>query len=234
MSIIYDKFKQASFILSEEQVNQFTIYKNLLQEWNKFMNLTAVDDDLGIIERHFIDSVVILKHFSISKEHKVIDVGTGAGFPGIPINIISQCSITLLDSLNKRIKFLKEVENLAKLQKLEIIHGRAEDFGQHSNYRNQYDFVVARAVAPLEVLIEYTVPFLKIGGSLIAYKARQTDEEIVRSSKAMAILGCELKEVKHLNDFEGVERTLIQIIKKKKTPSLYPRKAGLPSKEPLL
>lgn len=231
---IQARFNSMGIILTNKQVNQFDLYMRILQEWNKNIDLTAVDDDLGILERHFIDSASLLKGFDIQKHHKVIDVGTGAGFPGIPISIITGCEMTLLDALNKRVKFLEAVIAQGSIDNISVIHGRAEDYGQDPNHRESYDLVVARAVASLNVLIEYTIPFLKVGGILIAQKSKQTVAEIEQADKAMDVLGCKVVNVITLENPDNIQRTLIIIEKTKKTPKNFPRKAGTPNKEPIV
>ncbi len=231
---IQARFNSMGIILTNKQVNQFDLYMKILQEWNKNIDLTAVDDDLGILERHFIDSASLLKGFDIQKHHKVIDIGTGAGFPGIPISIITGCEMTLLDALNKRVKFLEAVIDQGSIDNISVIHGRAEDYGQDPNHRESYDLVVARAVASLNVLIEYTIPFLKVGGILIAQKSKQTVAEIEQAEKAMDVLGCKVVNVITLENPDNIQRTLIIIEKTKKTPQNFPRKAGTPNKEPIV
>lgn len=231
---IKKRFEDIEIELSSKQIDQFEMYMRILQEWNRNIDLTAVDDDLGILERHFIDSATLLKGFDIKKHHKVIDIGTGAGFPGIPISIVTGCQMTLLDALNKRVKFLETVISEAGIENINVIHGRAEDYGQNPNYRESFDLVVARAVASLNVLVEYTIPFLKIGGFLIAQKSKQTLAEIEQAEKALEVLGCKVVNIVNLDTAENVQRTLIIIEKVAKTPKKFPRKAGMPNKEPIV
>jgi 16S rRNA (guanine527-N7)-methyltransferase len=230
---IKNAFSRVNIDLNELQVNQFSEYRRLLQEWNKVMNLTAVDDDEGILQRHFLDSCQLLLACEIKPDMKIIDVGTGAGFPGLPIAIVTGCHATLLDALNKRIHFLETVCENAKINHIECIHGRAEDIGKNIEYREQYDYAVARAVANLTVLMEYTIPFVKVGGALIAHKATQSDAEIDNAKEAMKLLGCELEKKIVLSTEDNVDRTLIIIRKISETPQKYPRKSGIPLKRPL-
>jgi 16S rRNA (guanine527-N7)-methyltransferase len=230
---IKNAFFNQSIEITEDQANQFKEYRTLLQEWNKVMNLTAVDDDEGILQRHFIDSCQILLACDITSDMKIIDVGTGAGFPGLPLAIVTGCKATLLDALNKRIQFLEEVCNKADISNIECIHGRAEDIGKNPTYRGQYDYAVARAVANLTVLMEYTIPFVKVGGALIAHKATQSDTEIESAKEAMRLLGCILEKKIVLPTDDDVDRTLIIIRKISETSEKYPRKSGIPLKRPL-
>lgn len=230
---IVSAFSTLNIDLTPRQVNQFSTYRKLLQEWNKVMNLTAVDDDEGILYRHFVDSCQIVLAGQIDSSSKIIDIGTGAGFPGLPLAIITGCEATLVDALNKRIQFLTTVCSEAEIENVNCIHARAEDIGKDSDYREQYDFAVARAVANLTVLMEYTVPFIKVGGALIAHKATQTDSEIEDAKAAMEILGCRLEKTIVIESDEDVDRTLIIIRKLSETPQKYPRKSGIPLKRPL-
>ncbi len=226
--------------LTDQQINQFIIYMELLKEWNQKINLTAIEDDKEIIIKHFIDSMSILPYVKDEKQ-KVIDVGTGAGFPGIPLKIANpKLEVTLLDSLDKRIKFLNEVINAANISgqqdisEIKAVHGRAEDFGVNTLYREKYDIAVARAVANLPVLLEYCLPFVKINGYFIAMKGSNT-EEFENSSKALDILGGKIEKIEKLElPTTNMERNVVIIRKFRQTPTKYPRKAGKPSKEPLI
>lgn len=231
--IMIENLKELKIELSNKQLEQFYEYMNLLIEWNKVMNLTGITDPKDIIIKHFIDSLTILN--KIDRESKIIDIGTGAGFPGIPIKIIMpDVKMVLLDSLNKRIKFLNEVIAKLQLKNIETIHGRAEDYGKDKKYREKYDIAVARAVAPLNILLEYLIPFVKVGGKCICMKGSNSEGEILVSKNAIKILGGELIKT---DDFyipnTDMKRKIIQINKIKKTDDKYPRKAGTPSKEPL-
>lgn len=220
--------------ISNNQIEQFTKYMELLKEWNKKMNLTAIEDDREIIIKHFIDSLSILPY--ISDESKtLIDVGTGAGFPGVPLKISNKnIDITLLDSLEKRVKFLNEVIEVTNIENIKAVHGRAEDMGVNPNYREKYDIAVARAVASLPVLLEYCLPFVKINGIFIAMKGSNI-EELNNSSKALDILGGKIEKIEKMElPFTNIERNVVVVRKFRHTPTKYPRKAGKPGKEPLI
>ncbi len=219
--------------LSKEQINKFFEYMNLLMEWNKVVNLTAITDPKDIILKHFIDSLTVLD--SIDKDAQIIDVGTGAGFPGIPIKIAyPNTKVVLLDSLNKRINFLNEVIKKLELDNINTVHGRAEDLGREKEHREKYDIAIARAVAPLNVLTEYLIPFVKIEGKCICMKGVNTDEELDQSKNALKILGGELINKQEFNLAEtNNSRCIIEIKKIKELSNIFPRKAGTPSKKPL-
>ena len=221
--------------LSDEQVEQFMKYYELLVEWNSFMNLTAITDFDEVCKKHFVDSVSLVKAMDLSKEMSVIDIGTGAGFPGIPLKIVfPNLKITLLDSLNKRIKFLDAVIEELALANINTLHGRAEDFAKPGKLRETYDLCVSRAVANLSTLSEYCLPYVKVGGFFISYKSEKIEEESEAAKKAISILGGKVKEqvAFYLPDSD-IYRNLYVIEKVKETNKKYPRKAGLPSKEPL-
>lgn len=234
-----EKFEKAlsqlKIELSDEQIKQFMVYYEMLVETNKVMNLTAITEFDEVIEKHFVDSLSLIKAVDLTKPKRVIDVGTGAGFPGIPLKIaFPELDIVLLDSLNKRINFLNQVIERLKLDKIQTIHGRAEDFGRDPLYREQFDLCVSRAVANLSTLAEYCVPFIRIGGQFISYKSGKVQEELENSLKAVDILGSRI--VKCLNyplPDTDMERSLVVIEKVRATKKAYPRKAGKPSKEPL-
>lgn len=227
--------KDLNIILDQEQKDQFIKYYELLVAWNRVMNLTAITDLDEVINKHFIDSLTMVKIYNISNE-KIIDVGTGAGFPGVPIKIaFPNTRIVLLDSLNKRINFLNEVIKELKLGGIETIHGRAEDYGKNKKYREQFDISTSRAVAKLTTLAEYCIPFVKIGGSFIPYKSGNIEEEFDTAKRCIEILGGDMVDVKRFSlPTTNIERALIRIKKKSKTPIKYPRAAGKPGKEPLV
>ena len=219
--------------LSEIQVNQFYNYMNLLLEWNKVMNLTGITDPKEIIIKHFIDSLTVIN--KIDNKNTIIDVGTGAGFPGIPIKIIfPETKVVLLDSLNKRINFLNEVIEKLKLKSIETVHGRAEDYGRDKKYREKFDIAIARAVAPLNILLEYLMPFVKVNGKCICMKGANTNEELKNSKKAINVLGGNLISIDEFTipDTE-FKRNIIEIKKINCLVEQYPRKAGTPTKNPL-
>ncbi|MBD5105512.1 MAG: 16S rRNA (guanine(527)-N(7))-methyltransferase RsmG [Lachnospiraceae bacterium] len=226
---------QLNIILSDKQINQFIAYYELLIEWNSFMNLTAITEFDQVIKKHFLDSLSLVKAYDLSKESNIIDIGTGAGFPGVPLKIaFPHLKITLLDSLNKRIKFLNEVKDKLALANLETLHGRAEDFAKPEKLREKYDLCVSRAVANLSTLSELCLPYVKVGGRFISYKSEKIKEESIAAKKAIGILGGEVeKQVEFTFSDEELYRNLFVIKKIKSTPKKYPRKAGLPGKEPI-
>ncbi len=225
--------KKSGLEIEEGKIKKFYDYMILIKEWNEKINLTAITDPKEMIIKHFIDSLTIANQ--IGENSKIIDVGTGAGFPGIPLKIYNDSiKITLLDSLNKRTIFLKEVVNKLNLKNVEIIHGRAEDFAQNSNYREQYNVAVSRAVAPLNILLEYLIPYVKVGGKVIAMKGSNAIEEINESKNALKELSSNIKEYKKMYlPEENGERYIIIVEKQKNTSKIYPRKAGIPKKKPL-
>ena len=230
-----EKFRNLDIQLSDNQISQFIEYYEILISWNKVMNLTGITEYEEVVVKHFIDSLTIVNKMKLSDVNSVIDIGTGAGFPGIPLKIVyPHLKVTLLDSLNKRIKFLNEVIEKLELSCIETIHGRAEDFAKQNTYREQYDLCVSRAVANLSTLSEYCLPYVKVGGCFIPYKSGDVDQEIVDSKNAINILGGKVKEIYKFELPEtDIKRSLIVIDKVKTTANKYPRKAGMPSKEPL-
>lgn len=227
--------EQLNIILSDKQINQFIAYYEILIEWNSFMNLTAITEFDQVIKKHFLDSLSLVKAYDLSKESSIVDIGTGAGFPGVPLKIaFPHLKITLLDSLNKRIKFLNEVKDKLTLANLETLHGRAEDFAKPEKLREKYDLCVSRAVANLSTLSELCLPYVKVGGRFISYKSEKIKEESIAAKKAIGILGGEVeKQVEFTFSDEELYRNLFIIKKIKSTPKKYPRKAGLPGKEPI-
>lgn len=239
IDFLRQQFEKIAIPLTERQVQQWNTYFEMLTEKNKVMNLTAITEFNEVVIKHFVDSVLVLKTGYIPKGClHVIDVGTGAGFPGIPLKITCpELKVTLLDSLNKRVQFLKEVVSELALENVKCLHGRAEDFGHDSAYREKFDVCVSRAVANLSTLSEYCVPFVKVGGVFIAYKASEIDEELNKSKSAVKKLHCQIKDVVKINleDLDGsiYERNFIVIGKDDKLNQRYPRKAGIPSRNPL-
>ena len=225
--------KKLTIKLSVEQLEKFYSYMSLLLEWNEKMNLTAITEPNEIILKHFVDSLTILNE--INNNSKVVDVGTGAGFPGIPLSIANESlKITLVDSLNKRLIFLQEVIDKLELKNIEIVHSRAEDFGQNKKYREKFDIATSRAVANLSTLSEYLIPLVKISGKCICMKASDVEEEINQAKNAINVLGGTIEKIEEFKLPESdIGRTIIIINKQKQTPNKYPRKAGTPSKEPI-
>lgn len=225
-----------SFSLTERQLCQFLRYYELLAEWNSFMNLTAITEFEEVMKKHFIDSLSLVKTGIILKNQSLMDVGTGAGFPGIPLKIVyPDLEITLLDSLHKRITFLEEVIKELEITGIQAVHGRAEDMAKPGVFRGSFDLCVSRAVANLSTLSEYCIPFLKKGGKFISYKSEKVSEEIEISKKAVSLFGGKILsgEGFYLPDSD-IYRNLVVIEKEKETPKKFPRKAGLPAKEPIL
>lgn len=224
-------FKSFGLTLDEEMYRNFDFYAELLVSWNEKINLTAITDPLGITEKHFLDSLAIFKDDIIPQNSSVIDVGTGAGFPGIPMKIYhNDLKVTLLDSLNKRINFLTEVSNKLSLG-MNCIHSRAEDGTKKADLREQFDIATARAVAPLPVLCEYCLPYVKIGGKFIALKG--PNEDAKESFTAYRTLGAEISDVKEYELPCGDKRQIIVYNKIKETPKKYPRNPSQIDKKPL-
>lgn len=225
--------EQLQISLSENQIQQFLDYYELLVETNKVMNLTAITEFDEVIEKHFLDSLSLIRVYDLRREIKILDMGTGAGFPGVPLKIaFPEVDLVLADSLNKRIKFLQDVIEKLGLKKISAIHARAEELGKNQDYREQFDLCVSRAVANLASLSEYCIPFVKEGGMFISYKSGEIEEEVEQSKKAVSILGGSISQVYKFDLYEQ-KRSFVLIQKKKKTPKAYPRKAGTPTKLPL-
>lgn len=225
--------------LSDKQMEQFLTYYEMLVETNKVMNLTAITEFDEVVEKHFLDSLSLVQVFRLDarddlpEKWKIIDLGTGAGFPGIPIKIaFPQVELVLADSLNKRIKFLQTVTEELGLSQVKAVHGRAEELARNKEYREQFDLCVSRAVANLSSLSEYCIPFVKEGGVFISYKSGEVEAEADAAKKAISLLGGNLKEIYKFDLYEQ-KRSFVVIEKIKKTPKTYPRKAGTPTKEPI-
>ena len=235
--LMREELSEISIILTDQQLHQFYQYYELLVEWNKVMNLTAITELEDVVTKHFVDSLSLVKVMpDLGKEKvRILDLGTGAGFPGIPLKIaFPELKITLLDSLNKRINFLNEVVVKLGLKEIDAVHGRAEDYGRDREYREQYDYCVSRAVANLSTLSEYCMPYVKIGGAFIPYKSGKIEEELCQAKGAVKLLGGKIENVvTFLLPKTDVERSFVVVRKKEGTSKKYPRKAGLPSKEPL-
>ncbi len=219
--------------LLKEQYGQFYAYMELLIEWNEKMNLTAITDPKEIILKHFVDSLTIAKY--VKEDKSIIDMGTGAGFPGIPIKIYRKdVKVVLADSLNKRIKFLDEVIDKLKLENVETIHCRAEELGKNKQYREKFDYATSRAVANLSTLSEYLMPFVKLNGKCIFMKTIEVEEELEKAKKAIKTLGGKIEKVDKFEIPESdLGRSIIIAKKEKITPNKFPRKPGTPAKEPL-
>lgn len=237
----YDTFvfqqdlKDLGISLSESQVEEYLRYYEMLVEWNERMNLTAITEYGDVLKKHFVDSLSLVKACDINAADSLIDVGTGAGFPGLALKIaFPHLQVTLLDSLGKRIRFLEAVIEELNLTGVNAIHGRAEDCARPGKLRESFDLCVSRAVANLSTLSEYCIPFVKKGGLFIAYKSEQAAPEIDGAKNALAVLGGSMEErIEFILPGSDLSRSLFVIKKTKKTPEKYPRKAGLPSREPL-
>lgn len=221
--------------LSEKQLEQLMKYYEMLIEWNQKINLTAITEFKDVMKKHFVDSVSLIKAYDVSQSVSVIDVGTGAGFPGLVLKIVfPNLNVVLLDSLNKRIRFLNAVINELELKNVEAVHGRAEDFARPGKWRENFDLCVSRAVANFSTLSEYCLPFVKQKGCFIAYKSEKSYDEIKQAEQAISLLGGKsAKKVEFMLPDSDIYRVLYVIEKERRTPERYPRKAGLPGKEPL-
>ena len=227
--------KELGVSLTDRQIEQFLIYYELLTEWNSFMNLTAITEYEDVLKKHFVDSVSLIQAVDIRKELTLIDVGTGAGFPGLALKIAyPELKVTLLDSLQKRIQFLDAVIEKLGLEGIETIHGRAEDFAKPQKLRENFDLCVSRAVANLSTLSEYCLPFVKVGGHFIPYKSEKIAQEKEEAKKALELLGGKFeRQVEFMLPSSDIYRNLFVIKKVKETPKKFPRKAGLPANEPI-
>lgn len=224
--------KKIGLDIAEKESKNLYKYMLLMLEWNENVNLTAITEEKEIIYKHFIDSLSVNKY--LTNKEKIMDIGTGAGFPGIPLKIFNEdLNFILVDSLNKRINFLEEVKNELNLNKLELVHARAEELAKNKNYREKMDIVVSRAVARLRILAEYMLPFVKKNGICICMKGPNIEEEIEESKKSLEILGGKIEKIEHIILPGDLERNIILIRKIKETPSRYPRKTGTPVKQPL-
>lgn len=225
-----------NIITNESMLEKFKKYREILVDWNQKMNLTGIEDEKEVYVKHFLDSISAVKNGYIKNGMSIIDVGTGAGFPGLPLKIcLDDLELTLLDSLNKRINFLEEVSRELELANIKFIHGRAEDFGKDEKYREKYDIATARAVAGLPILMEFCVPFVKVGGYFICLKGPNANLELEESQKAIDILGLEFVEKIDVELPEiDLNHNILVFKKVKETPVKYPRKAGKPAKNPII
>ncbi len=229
-------FDQYHISISKEQMDMFDLYYQLLVEWNEKINLTTITEYEEVVKKHFLDSCLLLKEYKLNyfDGKSIIDIGTGAGFPGIPLAIMNpNASFTLVDSLNKRIDFLQVVVKKLGLKNIKLFHGRAEDYGRNVEFRENFDYCVSRAVAGLPLLLEYCSPFIKKNGCLLLYKSKKVTQEIEEANNALQILNCSLTTNIQLSDEEDFERYVLCIEKIEHTPDKYPRKAGIPKKKPL-
>lgn len=231
-----ENLKTIDVEISEKQLEQFNSYFEILVEWNKVMNLTGITEYDEVLLKHFVDSLCFNPNKLIKSDKiSLIDVGTGAGFPGLPIKIAYEnVDVVLLDSLNKRIKFLDEVITKLGLKNIKTIHSRAEDGGRNKDLREKFDIAISRAVANLASLAEYNLPFVKVGGYFVAMKSGEIDEEAANAKKAISLLGGEIEKIEKFQlPNSDIDRSLVIVKKVKATSKKYPRKAGLPTKEPL-
>ena len=232
-TLLFDETKKNGMELSDKQIAQFNLYYELLTAKNKVMNLTTITEYNDVVKKHFIDSMMISRVLDMKKINSLCDVGTGAGFPGIPLKIVyPHLHLTLVDSVGKRVNFLSEVVEKLGLEDVEAIHSRTEDLAHNSKYREKYDLVTARAVASMNVLSEYCIPYAKIGGYFAAYKSGNIEEEIENAKNAVKTLGGKIEKTDMFELYE-MGRSIVLIRKVNSTPKIYPRKAGTPSKNPL-
>ncbi|MHA4907415.1 MULTISPECIES: 16S rRNA (guanine(527)-N(7))-methyltransferase RsmG [unclassified Streptococcus] len=231
----YQLLKQQQIELTDRQQMQFERYFELLVEWNKKINLTAITEKKEVYLKHFYDSIAPILQGRIKNQNiKLLDIGAGAGFPSLPMKILYPAlDVTVIDSLNKRILFLNHLADELDLEKVHFYHGRAEDFAQDKDFRAQFDIVTARAVARMQILAELTIPFLKVGGHLLALKATNAPEELTEANNALSLLFSKVKENSSYQLPNGDPRYITIVDKKKETPNKYPRKAGIPNKRPL-
>lgn len=235
IDLLIQKLKLLDITISEKQTEQFLMFYKMMVNINQVMNLTSITEPVEVIDKHFLDSLAVKRMYDLNGNVSVIDVGTGAGFPGIPLKIVfPDIHIVLLDSLNKRVKFLKDVVEALGFENIECIHGRSEDVGKIDKYREKFDLCVSRAVANLSVLSELCIPFVKIGGKFISYKAGNSEEEIRDAKVAVTKLGGKIRRVEKFSlPGTELERVFVEIEKIKETQKKYPRKAGLPERMPL-
>lgn len=234
--ILNEGCRQMGISLTEEQTEQFMLYYEKLIEVNRVMNLTAITEFEDVMRKHFLDSLTLVKAADIKNVKRVLDLGTGAGFPGIPLKIaFPDTEFVLLDSLNKRVKFLHDIIELCRLKKIQAVHGRAEELAGKKEYRESFDLCVSRAVANLSSLSEYCLPYVEKGGLFVSYKSGNIQEELEAAGYAIQILGGRIKDtVKFKLPGSDMDRSLVVIEKIRETPARYPRRAGIPSREPLM
>lgn len=235
IDLLIQKLRLLDITISKKQTEQFLIFYEMIINKNKVMNLTSITEAVEVMDKHFLDSLAVKRIYDLNRKVSVIDVGTGAGFPGIPLKIVfPEIHIVLLDSLNKRVQFLKDVVRTLGLENVECIHGRSEDIGRIDEYREKFDLCVSRAVASLPVLSELCIPFVKIGGRFISYKAGNSAEEIEDAKNAVRKLGGKVRRAEQfLLPGTELERVFVEIEKVKETEKKYPRRAGIPERIPL-
>lgn len=235
IKLLNDGLEELGINVTQEILDKFSNYYKLLMEWNQKMNLTSITDERDVIIKHFLDSLLISKVHDMKNVSSLIDIGTGAGFPGVPIKIVfPHINVILMDSLNKRLIFLDEVCKQLSLESVETVHARAEDLGHNPNHREKYDLAVSRAVSYLPTLSEYCLPFVKVGGYFISYKSEDYEQEVVDGQKAVKILGAQIESAKvNIIPQSDIKRTHVLIKKVSSIPKPYPRKAGIPAKKPL-
>ena len=228
-----EKLEQLNLQLSDKQLDLLLKYKNLVLEWNEKINLTAIKEDEEFINKHLVDSLTICKY--IEEGAKMIDIGTGAGFPGIPVKIATNTDITLFDSLNKRLKVLDNIIKVLNLSEIKTLHGRAEETFKNKEYREKFDIATSRAVASLNILVELMLPAVKVGGVCICMKGNNVEEEIEKSKRAIEILGGKIEKIEQIDlPNTDIQRNIVIIRKIKNTPKAYPRKPGTPQKSPII
>jgi 16S rRNA (guanine527-N7)-methyltransferase len=235
MKQLYNAFEQLNIPVSRETVLKFEKYMKMVLEWNEKVNLTAITEESDFIEKHFIDSILCANFDELKNANTVIDVGTGAGFPGVPLALVFPVKhFLLIDSVGKKIKIVSEIVETLGISNVKLLHSRAEDLAHKEEYREKFDICVSRAVANLAVLTEYCLPFVNIGGTFISYKGPDAFKELKEAESAIKILGGQTGSIKKVG-FEGFDfdHNMIIIKKKRKTPAKYPRKAGIPTKEPI-
>lgn len=232
--ILLEQAKLSDIELTDEQIDKLVRYFELLIEWNEKMNLTALTEPHDVALKHFCDSILLLKYAEIPKNSSLIDVGTGAGFPSLPIKIVRpDIKLCLLDSLNKRLVFLSEVVKELWLENVKIVHSRAEDGARKAELREKFDFATSRAVAQLNVLSEYCLPYVKVGGAFLSMKGKYSEEEIASAKSGIKLLGGKTEKVNTYNLADGSERTIINVKKISKTDKLYPRTSAKIKNKPL-
>lgn len=235
MDKLKNLFIENNLEIDEDKIENFEKYREIMLETNKYLNLTSITEESEVNYKHFLDSILPLKYMDIKKDATIIDIGTGAGLPGLPIKFIRpDLRITLMDSLNKRIKFLQGVIDELELKDIEAVHGRAEEMGRDVKYREKYDYSISRAVSRLNTLVEYAIPFVKVGGYFISMKGPTGKEEYEEAKKGIEILGGKIEDIiEYELEYEDSKRTLIIIKKVKETPKKYPRAGGKPKSKPL-